>query len=181
MFIFVILVVAILIALLRGGKIVYLADLNMKWRGLILVGFLIQILIFNNVWQNNAALKDKTALAYIFSLCLLMIALAKNHAISGMIIITFGFFLNAIAISLNGGYMPASLGALITAGMSPLAPGETNNNSIGVGPATLVTFLGDIFAIPKGFIFPNVFSIGDLIISIGAVYLLQKTMVKPKK
>ena len=180
MFIFVILIAAILVALLRGGKITHLADLNFQWRGLILVGFLIQIIIFNDFWQKNPTLQPFTSLAYIISLALLMLALAKNHTIPGMLILTLGFFFNALAITLNGGFMPASLDAWTTAGFSPLAPGELHNNSIGMSPGTLVPFLGDIFAIPKGFIFPNVFSIGDVIISIGAVILIQKTMVKPR-
>ncbi|MBI5648906.1 MAG: DUF5317 family protein [Chloroflexi bacterium] len=46
-----------------------------------------------------------------------------------------------------------------------------------MGLDTQLFFLCDIFAIPKGFIFPNVFSIGDILLTIGAVYLTQKTMV----
>lgn len=180
MIILVVLFVAILLALLRGGKIAYLADLNIKWRGVIIVGFLIQIVVYNDFWQNNSSLKDLTTMAYFVSLGLLVIALVKNYAIPGMKFIAFGFFLNVLAIALNGGYMPASLNAWTTAGFRPLSADQTYNNSIGIGPNTLLPFFGDIFAIPKGFIFPNVFSIGDLIIAIGAVYLIQKTMVKPK-
>jgi hypothetical protein len=179
MFIFVILILAILVALLRGGKITPLADLNIQWRGLILFGFLIQILIFNDFWQKNLTLQPLSPFLYIASLVLLLIALAKNRAIPGMKIITLGFLLNSLAITLNGGYMPASVDALIASGWSHHEPGQINNNSIAAGPTTLLPFLGDIFAIPKGFIFPNVFSIGDVLIAIGAVYLLQKTMVKP--
>jgi hypothetical protein len=181
MIILVVLAIAILVALVLGGKIAYLADLNLKWRGVIIAGFLIQIIVYNDFWQNNSSLKGLTTLAYFVSLGLLVIALARNHAIPGMKLIAFGFFLNVIAISLNGGYMPASLDAWTAAGFHPLLSGQTYNNSIGMGPNTFLPFLGDIFAIPHGVIFSNVFSLGDLFIALGAVYLIQKIMVKPKR
>ncbi len=181
MIILVVLIAALALAFLRGGKIEYLADLPLKWRGIIIAGFLIQIIVFNDFWQNNSDLKKLTALSYLVSLTLLLLAVVKNHALPGMIIIAAGFFSNSLTILMNGGYMPASIDAWQIAGFSHLAPGQTYNNSIGMDSGTLLPFLGDIFAIPKGFIFPNVFSIGDVLIAIGAVYLIQKALVKPKK
>lgn len=181
MIILLVLLMAILFALVRGGKITYLADLNIQWRGVIIGGFLIQVVVFEDFWQNNSSLYPLTTTAYFISLFLLVIALIKNNAFPGIKLLTFGFVLNVLAIVLNGGYMPATVDAWATAGFHSLSPGQTYNNSIIAGPNTPALFLGDIFAIPKGFVFPNVFSIGDLLIALGAFYLIQKTMVKPNE
>jgi hypothetical protein len=108
---------------------------------------------------------------------LLLVALVYNYRLPGISVITLGFFFNFIAIALNGGYMPASPTAMEAAGRAVLLPGQISSNSIGMGPETILFFLSDVFAIPRGFIFPNVFSIGDIMIAIGAVILTQKGLV----
>jgi hypothetical protein len=46
---------------------------------------------------------------------------------------------------------------------------------------TQLFFLTDIFALPQAFPRANVFSIGDILIAVGAVWLTQQVMVKPPK
>ncbi len=173
----VLLVASILLALIRGGKISNLGELKIRWYGLILLGFLMQVLIFSPYWQERNETRALTHWAYVASLLMLLIALVGNYRVPGMGLIIIGFFLNWVVILANGGYMPASPTALATAGLRPLAPGQVSNNSIGVGPDTRFGFLSDMFAIPKPMIFSNVFSIGDVLIALGAVYLIQKAMV----
>jgi hypothetical protein len=177
MIILVVLAASIVLALMRGGNLGNLGTLNIRWRGFILIGFLIQVLIFSPFWQGKNETIALTRFAYLASLVLLLLALVTNHRIAGMRLIVFGFLLNFIAITLNGGYMPASPEALALSGLPQLSPGQVSSNSIGMGPNTQLFFLTDIFAIPKGFLLPNVFSIGDVLITIGAVYLIQKTLV----
>ncbi len=177
MIILVVLAASIAIALLRGGSLGNLATLNIRWRGFILIGFLIQIIIFTPYWQEKSETRSLTQFAYLVSLCLLLVALAANQRIPGMKLITLGFFLNFLAIAANGGYMPASPSAFQMTKLPPLGPGEVSNNSIGMTADTRLPFLGDNFAIPKEFIFSNVFSVGDVLIALGAVYLIQKALV----
>jgi hypothetical protein len=177
MIILVVLAVSIVIAFARGGRLGNLAHLNLRWRGVILGGFLVQVLIFSSFWQGRIETKALTPWAYILSLSLLLVALVYNYRLPGMPVITLGFFFNVITVALNGGYMPASPTAMQTAGLSVLLPGQVMNNSIGMGPETVLFFLGDVFAIPRGFIFPNVFSVGDVVIAIGAVILTQKALL----
>ncbi len=180
MFLLVVLAAAILVALVRGGDLTHLAALPLRWRGLILLGFLIQIVIFSSFWQERGETRGLTQLAYLFSLCLLVVALAANRHIPGMTLLTAGFLLNFVAIAANGGYMPASPSAMQASALTPLRPGEVANNSVGMGPDTRLGFLGDIFAIPKEIFFSNIFSIGDVLIAAGAVYLIQKALVVPR-
>jgi hypothetical protein len=176
MIILVVLAVSIVVAFGRGGRFSNLTHLNLRWRGVILAGFLVQVIIFSTFWQERSETKALTNWGYSLSLLLLLVALVYNYRLPGMSVITLGFFSNFIAIALNGGYMPASPTALQTAGMTMLLPGEISSNSIGMGPETVLFFLSDVFALPRGFIFPNVFSIGDIVIAIGAVILTQKAL-----
>lgn len=179
MFILLILGVSLVLAMVRGGRLDRLALLQIRWRGVILTGFLIQVLVFSEFWQAQSDLRAITQFAYILSLSLLLAALTANIRLPGLALITVGFCLNFIVIALNGGYMPSSESARTLGGLSHLEPGQITSNSVGIGPNTHLAFLGDIFAIPRGFIFPNVFSIGDVLIAVGAFYLIQRAMVRP--
>jgi CDP-diglyceride synthetase len=178
-FIFVVLAVAIGIAFARGGKFSRLAQINFRLSALILAGFLIQVLIFSSPWQDDSQTRALTPYAYLLSLFLLLIALSQNQHLKGMRLITLGFALNALVIALNGGYMPTTPEARALAGQPVLAPGAVRNNSIGAGADTRLVFFSDIFAIPKGLPFPNVFSVGDVLIALGAAYLIYKGMRGP--
>ncbi len=87
-----------------------------------------------------------------------------NRHIVGMGIMVAGGMLNVAAIAANGGVMPARLEALERAGI--ISDSVTFENSAPVENARLA-FLGDIFAIPEGVPFANVFSIGDIVLVIG--------------
>ncbi len=179
MFILIILGASLVLALLRGGKLDHLALLPLRWRGVILAGFLIQVLVFSVFWQTQPTLRAITHFGYILSLSLLLVALVANLRLPGLLLITLGFCLNLIVIAVNGGYMPSSSAARALGGLSYLEPGQVSSNSIGMGPGTRLDFLGDIFAIPPWLIFPNVFSIGDVLIALGAFYLIQRAMIRP--
>lgn len=179
MFILLILGASLILALVRGGRLDQLALLQIRWRGVILAGFLVQVLVFSEFWQTQSELRATTPFAYSFSLGLLLAALAVNIRLPGLALITIGFCLNVLVIALNGGYMPSSESARALGGLSHLEPGQTTSNSVGSGPDTRLAFLGDIFAIPRGFLFPNVFSPGDVLIAVGAFYLIQRAMVRP--
>ena len=67
--------------------------------------------------------------------------------------------------------MPASTSALQTAGMQQ-APGEfINSTSV---PDAHLQILGDIFAIPSWLPFSNVFSIGDVLLVLGALLAFHR-------
>ena len=178
MFFLLLLAASIVLALLRGGKFSNLSRVHFRLPLLILVGLWIQIIIYSSFWQTNLQLKPLAPYAYLFSLGLLLVALARNLSLPGMRVVLFGFALNALVIALNGGYMPTTPEARAFAGQLILAPGETHNNSIGVGAETRLVFLTDVFAIPKTFPFPNVFSVGDTLIMLGVAYLIQNAMAR---
>jgi hypothetical protein len=177
MVLLVVMLASVAVALARGGRFGNLAALNLRWRGVIIAGFLLQVIVFSSAWENSSQLRPLTPIGYTVSMLVLLVGLLANYRLPGMLLLTGGFFLNFAAILLNGGHMPASQAAMQVAGLPILQPGQTSSNSIGMGPETVAFFLGDVFAIPKGFIFPNVFSLGDVLIALGAVVLTQRALV----
>ena len=86
--------------------------------------------------------------------------------------IAVGAVLNGIAIAANGGVMPASASAVRTAGLEADPSGFVNSDVL-AGPNLLL--LGDVFAIPASWPFANVFSVGDVLIAVGAAYSIHAT------
>jgi len=99
-------------------------------------------------------------------------ALLRNVAVPGLWVVAVGAFSNMAAIAANGGYMPADPGALASLGRAP----ETvySNSSVVAHPA--LQPLTDIFAIPHGVPFANVFSVGDVLIGLGVVLAIVVAM-----
>ena len=92
-----------------------------------------------------------------------------NRRLPGVPLMTLGGALNLVAIVANGGVMPASASAWRRAGFEP-PDDEGFSNSTVVDDARLA-FLGDVFAVPEGWPFANVFSVGDVVIVIGIGWL----------
>jgi len=113
---------------------------------------------------------------YIASTLLVLVALIRNVELPGLEVISAGAFLNLLAIITNGGYMPSSPEAWIALNGVAQFPKEGYTNSALIGPATPLPFLGDVFYLPHPIPFANVFSIGDVVIAVGAVWFLVQAM-----
>jgi hypothetical protein len=93
-----------------------------------------------------------------------------NRHVPGLWLVALGAILNGVAIVANGGVMPTTVGALRTAGLD--VDPEAFSNSAALSDPRL-PFLGDVFAIPAWVPFANVFSLGDVLVAIGAAYTLH--------
>ena len=96
--------------------------------------------------------------------------LIRNLDLRFVWLVGVGGLLNLIAIAANGGVMPASRGALETAGLD-VKSGEFANSDY-VEDAH-VGFLGDVFAIPDGWPGANVFSVGDVLMLLGVILAIH--------
>ena len=171
---------SILVAVLRGGNLLGLAEIRFKYSWLILTGLLIQVLIFSPWWESIPTCTAWTPYVYALSMALLLLVVGLNHSVPGMAFLGMGLFLNTLTIWVNGGRMPASLLALQTAGfllVGDVAPVWQSNNSILMDENSRLQFLCDVFALPKSWPLTNIFSIGDVLISLGGVIFIQKAMV----
>lgn len=173
---------ALLIALALGGDILALARVPFRLGWLAILAVALQILIFSQWWARSA-LAGWTPALYIVSLALLVGLAAANWRLPGLPVVGLGLACNAVAIGLNGGRMPASTDALRTAGLEfvILKAGTLGSsaNTVLLGPDTRVPFLCDIFALPSWFPLATVFSIGDVLIALGAAWFFLAT-VRPR-
>jgi uncharacterized protein DUF5317 len=97
--------------------------------------------------------------------------LAANWRVPGIPLAALGAALNLLAITANGGVMPASPAALERAGMTVDDPGF-QSSAVVADPR--LAFLGDVFAVPASWPLSNVFSVGDVLIVVGLAWGLHR-------
>jgi hypothetical protein len=153
---------------LAGGHLERLAEVKLRAVWAAIGALTLQIGIIN-VFEHS------TPHAVAVAVHLLSYALAgwfviANRRIRGLVIIAFGAALNMAAIVTNHGVMPASPTAARIAGHA--VPTDKFVNSVATPDANLA-FLGDVFAVPEGYPLANVFSVGDVVLVIGAAVTLH--------
>lgn len=87
-----------------------------------------------------------------------------NRSIAGVWVVAAGAALNGFVIAINGGTLPARRGAVEAAGADTTA--EFANSGVLDNPR--LPWLGDYFAWPEPLPLANTFSIGDVLIVLGA-------------
>jgi hypothetical protein len=164
----------LLLGKLLGGSVSALAGVRFHWMGLALIGLLGQVVLFSD--QVTARIGAAGPALYIASTLMVLVSLLRNVELPGLEVISAGAFLNLLAIITNGGYMPSSPEAWMALNGVAQFPKEGYTNSALIGPSTPLPFLGDVFYLPHPIPFANVFSIGDVVIAVGAVWFLVQAM-----
>jgi hypothetical protein len=169
MLLLVAIVVAVALVPLVRGDLRALAALRFRLPALLAAALVVQVLVIT-VFPGPATALRVTA--YLSSYVLAVAFLFLNRRVPGLWLVGAGALLNLLAIGANGGVMPATRGALSTAGLG--SPGEVFANAAYVAHARL-WFLGDVFAIPASWPLANVFSVGDVLIGLGAAWAILAT------
>ncbi|MEM7272949.1 MAG: DUF5317 domain-containing protein [Actinomycetota bacterium] len=147
---------------LLGGRLSNLGQVRLRAWWSIVLALVIQIFLLEVFAGTLGGLVAATI--HLLSYGLALVFVWHNRHVTGMAIIVLGGLMNLAAIAANGGVMPAQRAALETAGIITDSP-EFENSAV-VDDARL-WFLGDVFAIPDGIPFANVFSIGDIVLVLG--------------
>ncbi len=147
-----------------------LGALSFRWTWVAIAGLAVQVVLFSG--PVSAAVGDAGAPLYVASTVAVLGFVLRNVRIPGMPIVALGAGLNLVAIAANGGTMPASGAALASLG-GGTSGGYINSREL-VAPVLLP--LGDVFALPSWMPFPNVFSVGDVLIGAGIFVLIVAAM-----
>ena len=151
---------------LAGGRLQRLADLRLRRWGILTLAIVVQ------VFALRAPLDPGTAAGLnLFTYALGVWYLAANLHIPGMWIVAVGTGTNVLALVANMGVMPATHSALETAGLPVAGNGFLNSTAV---EGARIQFFGDIFAVPKSIPLHNVFSIGDVLIVLGALVAVHR-------
>ena len=163
---------ALLLALasvpLRGGRISALADVQFRSPWLALVAILLQIAVISILPGGSQGVHRGV---HLVSYALIAAFVVANRRFPYLWLISLGGACNLLAIVANGGVMPASASALERAGIHQ-APAEFANSTPVAGAH--LSFLGDVFAVPGWLPISNVFSVGDVILLLGALLAFHR-------
>lgn len=160
--------IALLTAVLTGGRLGALALVELRRSYLVAAALGLQIIVISVVPGAFHGLHEP---AHLATYVLLAAFLWSNRHVPGLVLVAVGGAANAAAIATNGGVMPASPAAVETAGMPADKANEFANSAV-VHDAHL-GWLGDVFALPASWPLSNVFSIGDVLIAIGLAIALH--------
>lgn len=173
------LILAILVGLIRGGKISNIGNLKLKNRIFILLGLGINVLItFLGAAGNNIILLYIREL-YILSYVFVIIGIAFNLNCRPMFIIGLGTLGNLVGFLANKG-IPISLEGLKMTNQTQIADfiqaGE-NLLYVPLTEATKLPIFSKMIIIQVEMPFENIYSFGDLVIMIGLFVLVQFVML----
>ena len=152
---------------LAGGRLSALGDLKLRRPGLALAAIAVQVLIVSIL---PGSLGGWSEPLHVVSYLLLGAFAWANRRLAGVPIVALGGALNFIAITANGGVMPADPDALAAAGRT-VTEGEISNSAAVTDPK--LQFLGDVIPTPGWLPVSNVYSVGDLLIVLGVLVLLH--------
>jgi len=164
---FEIIIAAVIIGMVTGGRFSNLSQLKIKFIYVIVLAYLIQVGI-----DFGAPRWEFGGYSYLHTLSylILLFALVKNRSIPGMQLIIAGTLLNFAVIALNAGQMPVRAD-VIPAQMAE-ASGKGGTHGLMTGETTLA-FLADIFYIKLPYQH-QLISIGDILLNAGVLALIVK-------
>ncbi len=161
----------VVVGLASGGRLSRLAQLELRRLELIYAAFAIQLVAFPFAflpWRTG----ESTAKAlWLLSYGLLVVAAVANRRLAGALVLALGMALNLVAIAANGGSMPALPSAIQGAGLSF----DVHQNSVAAAVPNL-PWLVDRWPAPDWVPLANVFSVGDVVIAVGAAVLVIAAM-----
>jgi hypothetical protein len=156
--------------------------IDLKYGWLVLVAVIPQALVFWMPWtsKTQAFISSQwIPIILVVSQILLLVCVWINRKLPGMASLGLGLFLNTLVVTLNGGMMPISPDTVKL--LIPNAPSTSwsvgarlgNGKDIVLTEAqTRLSILSDRFLFPQWFLYRVAFSIGDVFISIGIIWLL---------
>ena len=152
---------------LAGGRLSRLETVRLRWLWLAFVAFGVQVVLVTVVPSGDT---DLHRILHLATYALVGACVVRNLDLRFLWIAALGGLLNFVAIVANGGVMPASRGALETAGLE-VQSGSFANSDVVEGAH--LAFLGDVFAVPAGWPGANVFSVGDVVMVLGVFLALH--------
>lgn len=171
-------VLGLLIGLVRHRGLAHLARLRLRASWLVLLAMLVQILILPLGPGAKPIVTWGMEFFHIGSYLLLLLFALINFRERALWPMALGMLSNFLVITVNGGHMPASLDALRAAGrtatVEKLLTDGISGNVIAMSEQTKLNFLGDIFWLPGWVPFANAFSVGDVLLGAGVIWLLAK-------
>ncbi|ADG83604.1 DUF5317 domain-containing protein [Thermincola potens] len=167
-------VVAIVIGALVGGSLFNLKHLSLKHIELFFLSFILQSALNYLVGKGVQWAVDYRGYIHLFSYLPLFMGLFLNRAVPGIKLLGLGVFMNFLVIMLNQGLMPVRADLLPPAVLQALEKGNSGTHGL-ISDSTKLKWLADQIFCPLPYQ-NELISIGDIVIDIGAFYLIINAM-----
>ncbi|MPZ52462.1 MAG: hypothetical protein GEU79_06980 [Acidimicrobiia bacterium] len=176
LWIVIVLLVATVVALVRGGRLANLADIRLRLWWLLPLGFLLQLATAfvptENRWRGVGI--GLVLLSFVPLLVLVIL----NRERSGMWLAGIGVLLNFSVIALNGGMPVLTEAANVAAGGIASSSFEESFKHVRLDETTRLSFLGDV--IPMRLLGQGqVVSLGDVFLAVGLGRFLESELRRP--
>jgi Family of unknown function (DUF5317) len=166
-----VLAAAVALGLSLGGRLRSLAKLELRAVWLFFAAIALQLAAFPSGVLPWSTGDDAARALWVASYGCLIAGALVNLRVRGVPIVATGMLLNFAAIVANGGHMPALPGAAAATGLD----GGVHNNSVTSGEPAL-GWLVDRWAAPDWAPLANVFSVGDVVLALGAFAVVLSGM-----
>ncbi len=172
-------ILGVIIGMARNGRISNFFEVRFKGWGLSILAFLLFLVPYGikvfGIGFENVEVFPFASMVVIAIITLL------NFEKTGMKIIFLGLALNLVIMGLNGFQMPIDTLKMTDLGfhsfVESLGNGEVVNYTTLEGAHSLSPFLGKVIELPKAYPLAKVLSLGDVLISLGIVVLIQYEML----
>jgi hypothetical protein len=180
MFLAAAILIALLIATVLGAPLSRLGEIRLRGTGLVFASLATQVVLFTPLSTAVPGALDSTV--HIATYVLLLSFIALNVRRPGLAICGVGLAANSVAIFTNGGRMPITLRAWTATGRlsAQITAHGFHTNNVLAGPHATLAWLGDIFALPSAVPLATAFSVGDLLILLGATAFVCHACAKPE-
>jgi hypothetical protein len=166
--------------LARGGRLSNLPNLPVRVAWLPLLGFGLQAILVMFPPEGWEAVLTHAPLIIGFSYLVLVTFLFINRELPGVKLLLIGAGLNFAVILANGGRMPVTMQSLERSGHVERIVAQDEmlvvrgSKDVVLQPEEIrLWFLSDIFGIPERYPFSASFSVGDVLIVVGAFILVS--------
>ena len=169
-----VLAAAVLAGLVLGGRVGALASIRLRAMPLLYAAIALQLVAFPPAFLPFETGGVLSRALWLGSYACLLTAGLLNRHLRGIGLVLAGIALNVIAVTANGGVMPALPEAARAAGLQAPA---TYNSVTQAEPR--LGWLVDRWAAPEWVPFANVVSVGDILLAVGGVVLVFAAMQVP--
>jgi hypothetical protein len=175
----IVLFLSLTVAVLRGGRLSNLGDIELKAWWLLVVGFTLQAA---TNWLPDTSWSEGLALAMVLtSFGLLMVLVVLNRSKPGMWLAGLGVLMNFTVIAINGG-MPVLAGAAeVASGFTVSVPDFSGSfKHVVLDESSNLTFFADVIPLRIAGI-GQVISLGDVFLAVGLGWFLEHELRRPRR
>ena len=175
----IVLFASLAIALLRGGRLINLGDIELKAWWLLLIAFGLQ---FGTRWLPETTWAETAGVVMVLvSFALLMILVLVNRSKPGMWIAGLGVLMNFTVIAFNEGMPVLAAAAEVASGFSVSEPDLTGTfKHVLLDETSRLTFFADVIPLRLAGI-GEVISLGDIFLALGLGVFLEHELRRPRR